>query len=150
MRDPRAVPSIWSVFAQGGPDDQSLAVRLLGQLDGPSASRALLVLDLSSASTEVRRVALETLVRRDPRDVAGLLVGLLIDPIKVERATRPGPGAPGVVLVEGDRFNVRTWYTVPPLPDDTIRRMIDPTTPPAWTGPIAASARRGVGDGSSR
>ena len=35
------MPSIWKVFVLGGPADQERAVRLLGQIDAPSASRAL-------------------------------------------------------------------------------------------------------------
>jgi hypothetical protein len=68
VTDPRAVPMIGVIFASGGPVDQDLAVRTLGQIDAPSATRALTLLAVFSDSAEVRRAATETLRGRDTRD----------------------------------------------------------------------------------
>jgi RNA polymerase sigma factor (sigma-70 family) len=139
LTDPGAVPSIWSVLARGGPADQALATRLLGQIDGPSASRALALLAVSGDSAEVRRVATETLSRRDPRDVVGLLIGLLVRPVKYEVRPVEGPGSPGILFVEGDRADFRRFYTVPQLPGRALLRLIDPTTPADWVLNLASS-----------
>ena len=111
--DPRAVPSIWSVFGQ---DDQRRAVRLLGQVDAPSASRLLAALAVSGLSEEVRREASETLRRRDPHEFASMLIALFRDPARFEVRPVAGPGSPGVLYVEGERFDVRRFYS-PPSPN---------------------------------
>ena len=61
-------------------------------------------------SGEVRRIATETLKRRDPRDFVGLLIGMVRDPLKYEIRPVDGPTSPGVLFVEGERYNVRTMY----------------------------------------
>ncbi len=48
VTDPRAVPMIWAVFVSKGAEGQKVAVRLLGQIDAPGASRALALLALMS------------------------------------------------------------------------------------------------------
>ena len=83
-------------------------------------------------------MATETLARRDPRDAVGLLINLLVPPIRYEVRPVQGPGAAGVLFVAGERFNVRRLYTVPPLPETTVRRLIDPTTPTDGSALIAA------------
>ena len=95
VHDPRAVPSIWKVFATGGPDDQERAVRLLCQIDAPTASRALASLAVLGASDEVRHQAAVALLRRDPREFAVFLISLLRDPIKYEVRPVDGPGESG-------------------------------------------------------
>ena len=74
--DPRAVPMIWAMFVRGGGRRQIAAVQMLGQIDGPAASNGLAVLAVFSPSGTVRGRATETLIRRDPRDVVGRLIGL--------------------------------------------------------------------------
>ncbi|MBX6316100.1 MAG: HEAT repeat domain-containing protein [Isosphaeraceae bacterium] len=115
VTDPRAVPSIIRVFGTSKAEDQARAVQLLGQIDAPAASRALAALALFSKSEEVRRRATETLRQRDPREFADLLIALLRDPIKYEVKRVGGPGSPGVLLVEGKKFDLRRLYT-PPAP----------------------------------
>ncbi|HEX8199240.1 MAG TPA: hypothetical protein VF590_02045, partial [Isosphaeraceae bacterium] len=61
LSDPRAVPAIWRVFGLRTAAHQVRAVQLLGQLDAPTASRALAILAVSGKTAEVRRVATETL-----------------------------------------------------------------------------------------
>jgi hypothetical protein len=111
INDPRAVPSIWAVFARGDEARQQIAVRLLGQIDAPGSSRALALLGVFSPSPEIRRTATEILRRRDPRDFAGLLVGLIREPIKYKVKKVDGPGSQGELFVEGKDANVRRLYT---------------------------------------
>jgi hypothetical protein len=116
VTDPRAVPMIWAVFVPRGPEGQKVAVRLLGQVDSPGSSRALAVLALMSRAAEVRREAAELLKRRDPRDFAPLLIGLIRDPIKYEVRRVNGPGSQGVLLIKNPEVNVRRLYSPPPSP----------------------------------
>ncbi|SIO03695.1 HEAT repeat-containing protein [Singulisphaera sp. GP187] len=114
VTDPRAVPSIWKAFANGGPDDQQRVVALLRQLDSPTASRALATLALFGASPEVRRLAAESLTGRDPREFADLLIAVLRDPVKYEVRPVAGPGSPGELYIHGKRANTRRFYAAPP------------------------------------
>lgn len=117
VTDPRAVPAVWAVFVAGGGRGQALAVPILGQIDGAEATRALAVLGVFSPSAEVRRVATETLRRRDLREVVGWLIALIRKPMRYEVRPVDGPGSPGVLFVEGERFNVQRVYAPPPLPN---------------------------------
>jgi len=151
VADPRAVPSILRVFAGGDLDDQARAVQLLGQIDAPSSSRALALMALISRSADVRRHSLETLTRRDPRDVAAFLVSLLRDP---DPRLDPDPilyryelqpvgwqdvGSPGILLVRGPRYNVARIHTV----DESLTLMAFglPVTP-YWGYPSRVMAQR--------
>jgi hypothetical protein len=117
VEDPRAVPSIWRVLARGGPARQRLAVQLLGQIEGASASRALAVLALAGQSAAVRTPAIETLARRDAREVIGPLIDQVRDLLTYQVKPVGGPGDPGVLLVEGEAYGVRRRYEVPPPPE---------------------------------
>ena len=114
--DPRATRWVWAAFATGSASSQAVAVRILGQIDAAPASRALALLSVSGDSPEVRRAATETLKRRDPREYAGLLVGLLRDEIRYEVRPVNGPGSPGALFVQGGQFNVQRLYSPPPVP----------------------------------
>ena len=119
LTDPRAAPSVWRVFARGGPKDQDRAVQLLGQLDGPIAARALATLAIFAGTPETRRHAIETLRRRDSRDFLGLLIALIRDPIKYEvrQVGEAGLGSPGVLYVEGKQFNFARIFAL----DESLR-----------------------------
>ncbi len=117
LADPRAVKFVWSAFATSGPWGQPIAVRVLGQVDAPAASRALAVLSVLGETSETRRAATETLKLRDPREYAGLLVALIRDEIKYEVRPVNGPGSPGVLLVQGKQFDVRRLYSPPSVPE---------------------------------
>lgn len=116
VTDPLAVPMVWAVFATGDASRQIVAVRVLGQIDAGPASRALATLAVFGRSAEVRRVATETLKRRDPRDFVSLLVELVRDPIKYEVRPIAGPGSDGILFVEGKQFNVQRVYRTQPIP----------------------------------
>jgi len=143
LTDPLAVPAIWAVLARGGPEDQTLATRLLSQIDGPAASRALALLAVLAETPELRRIATESLARRDSRDVIGLLINLLEEPTRYEVHPVGGPGTPGALVVETDSFIVRRLYSLPQLPESTFRRLIDPTTPPRLLLPDPVAAELG-------
>jgi hypothetical protein len=123
VTDPRAVASVWAVFAEGDAAHQEKAVQVLGQIDAPAASRVLAMMSVYSRSPEIRRAATETLKRRDTRDFVGLLVGLIRDPLKYE--VRPGnaPNSVGELFVEGEKYNVRRVYGVQP---QTLARLTIP------------------------
>ncbi|WP_074306860.1 HEAT repeat domain-containing protein [Singulisphaera sp. GP187] len=123
--DPRAIPSIWKVFARGGPDDQERAIDMLGHIKGEQASRALGGLAVFGKTALVRRAAVETLALRDPDAVLMAWIGLLRPPVKYEVRQVAGPGSPGALLVEGVRYNVRRFYAPPSL-DQTQDMFIEP------------------------
>ena len=121
--DPRAVPAIWRVLASGGASDQAHAAQVLGQIDGPTASKALATLAIRGKSAEVRRAAGETLVRRDPREFVGFLIGLLRKPMTYEAKPVGGPGDPGILLIEDEQAKLRRVYEVPALPTISRQRI---------------------------
>jgi hypothetical protein len=116
ITDPRAVRAIVQAFVPGGAASQLKAVQLLGQIDAPTASHALAILAVGSPSPEVRRAATETLKNRDARDVLELWVNMIRRPFKFEVRPVGGPGSPGALFVEGEKFNIRRLYTPPALP----------------------------------
>jgi hypothetical protein len=118
ISDPRAVPMAWAVFVRGGEAQQRLAVRIFDRIDAPGASRAMAMLAVFSPFPAIRQESKEILRRRDPRDFAGLLVGLMGDPVKYTVKQVGGPGTPGELLVEGQEANVRRVYT--PLAPPTL------------------------------
>ncbi|HEU5117477.1 MAG TPA: hypothetical protein VFT74_12605, partial [Isosphaeraceae bacterium] len=89
---------------------------VLGQIRGSISSKTLATLSVYGASSEVRRLATETLRGRDPSEYAGFLVSLLAEILKYEVRPVAGPGSPGILFVEGQRFNVRRFYAPPPAP----------------------------------
>lgn len=117
VTDPRAVPSVWRVLGTGSAAEPSVAVRVLGQIDSTGSSRALAVLAVFGPSAETRRTATETLARRDPRQYADLLVGLLRDPIAYDIQPVGGPGAPGRLAVHEPKQTVERIYAPPPPPN---------------------------------
>jgi hypothetical protein len=111
--DPRAVPSIVRVF---GKSDQVRAAQLLGQIDSPAATRALAAVAVYGDSAEARRAAAETLRCRDPREFVALLIAALRKPVNYDVKPVGGPGSPGVLVVEGNRFDVERVYAPPSAP----------------------------------
>ena len=121
LDDPRVVPALWAALAAGGASEQALAVRVLGGIRGEASAQALAVLAISGKSEEVRRAATETLRDCDPRDYAGLLIGLIRKAMRYEVKPVDGPGSPGVLLVEGAKFNVRRVYAPPAAPANPLQ-----------------------------
>ena len=110
VTDPRAVPMIWAIFVRGSERLQIAAVQMLGQIDGPSASNGLAALAVFSPCGEGARPGDRDPDRRDPRDVVGRLIGLVRKPYKYQVRPVNGPGSPGELFVEGERFNIQRFY----------------------------------------
>ena len=104
--DPRAVLSLYREFAGGGQTDQLILVQALGQIERPISSQVLAMLAVYGRTPEVRGRATETLRLRPAGDFLDLLVGLMVDPIHFEVRPVGGPGSPGVLFVEGERFEL--------------------------------------------
>jgi hypothetical protein len=137
VTDPRAVPMIWTVLLSGSARARLAAVQMLGQIDGPAASTALGALAILYAQSDVQARAIETLTRRDPRDIVGWLISMIRKPFKYQVRPINGPGSVGELFVEGERFNVRRLYRSNP---------VDPAlfpsgffVPPASFDPTASS-----------
>ena len=103
--------------AAGASATRRSPIQVLGQIDKPVASKVLAVLAVYGKTPEVRRRATETLRGGEPEEFLDLLVGLMIDPLKYEVKPVGGPGSPGVLFVEGEKFNVRRFYAPPPPPN---------------------------------
>ena len=121
VHDPRAVPSIWKVFAEAGrPIRSGRCVCLLRSI-AAAASRAPglaggVGFDRRRSAGACRRRAL----KRDPREFAGDLIGVMRDPIEYEVREVEGPGKPGELYVHGEKMNRRFFYEAPP-PLATLR-----------------------------
>jgi hypothetical protein len=117
ISDPRAVLPLYREFGGGGELDQVILIQALGQIDKPASSKVLAMLAVFGHSSEVRRRATETLRGRPADDFLDLLVGLMTDTFKYEVRPVGGPGSPGVLFVEGERFNVNRYYAPPAAPE---------------------------------
>ena len=148
ITDPMAVPSLYREFGAGGQVDQEIAVRVLGQVDSPRAAKVLAVIAVYGKTPEVRRSATETLRQRDAEDFLDILVGLMKDLLRYEVRPVGGPGSPGVLFVEGERFNVRRFYAPPPPPNLAIRPgdtvSFDNLGMPVLNRPTGFSSKQGV------
>jgi hypothetical protein len=130
VTDPRAVSMIWAVFVRGNERSRLAAVQMLGQIDGPAASNALASLAVFNDSAQVRGRAIETLIRRDPRDVIGRLINLVRKPFKYDVRRPGGPGTTGELFVEGERFNIQRFYNNAPIDPGRIpARIFAPSVP---------------------
>jgi hypothetical protein len=113
--DRRAVASILKLFPIDRPEsDQLLRVRLLGQIDDPSSSRAIANQAVQSQFESVRRAAIETLKKRPPRDYAGNLVEMVHGSIRYEVQDVPGLNSRGALAIDAPRFRMVRTYDVPP------------------------------------
>jgi Pretoxin HINT domain len=115
MNDPRAVPSIWKVFAQGSSKDQVRAVRLFSQIDSTEASQRLAMIAIFGGTEKVRRQAIETLRGRDVRWTLDLFTRSLRDPIKYAAKPNFGPDSPGIIYIEGQEANLERIYQSRPV-----------------------------------
>ena len=115
MTDRRAVPSILKLFPVDRPEAEQLRrVRLLGQIDDPSSSRAIADQAVWTRFDSVRREAIEILKRRPPRDYAGNLVEMIHGTIRYEVQPVSGPNSRGALAIEAPRFRMLRTYDVPP------------------------------------
>jgi hypothetical protein len=110
IADPRAAAAIYKTFGNGSDDLQQVAVALLSQLDGPSASLYLVIMALERGSIAVRESAAKALANRDPSEVVGWFINLLHKPYKYEVRRGTTPGAPAELFVDGEKFDLRRLY----------------------------------------
>ncbi|MGP0068085.1 MAG: hypothetical protein ACLQGP_31370 [Isosphaeraceae bacterium] len=113
INDPRAIPSIYRAFGLGGPSHQRIAVEVLGRINRPLSSKVLAMLAVYGKTPDVRQQATVILRERPPEDFLELFVGMMIDPLKYEVKPVGGPGTPGILFVEGERYNVSRYYAAP-------------------------------------
>jgi hypothetical protein len=117
IEDARAVVPIYHEFGNGGATDQLIAIEALGRIATPLSSKLMALMSVYGRSPEVRRRAAESLRARDADDYLGVLVALLSDALKYEVRPVSGAGSPGVLFVEGSRFNLRRVYAAPAPPN---------------------------------
>lgn len=130
INDPRAVPAVWDVLAAGDQRSQLMAVQVLGQIDGPAASRAVAAIALFSPFPDVRGRAIETTVRRDPRDFLDSLLAMIRRPFRYQVQPLNGPGSEGGLFVDGERFNIQRLYQVLPFDPSLLpQRIYSPDVP---------------------
>jgi len=118
INDRLAVPMVWATFAKGNSSLQKVAVRVLGQIDDPLASRSLVMMAVFGGSKDVRTRAIETLRRRDAREFAQMLIAMIQRPIKYEVKRVGGPGQAGELLIKGQGStpNLKRIYAPPSGP----------------------------------
>ncbi len=121
IEDPGAVPAVYREFCGGAPTDQAIGIQVLSQINGPLASKAIATLAVYGKTPNIRRQATETLRGRPAEEFLDMLVSLMKDLIKYETRPVAGPGSPGVLFVEGERFNARRFYAPPAPPSYTPR-----------------------------
>ena len=93
VSDPRAVPTIARLFGEASPAWQKLAVRLLGQIDAPTATTPLAILAVESDAPEVRQAATQALKGREPRDYGEAMINLIHTPVTYQVQPVAGPGS---------------------------------------------------------
>jgi Pretoxin HINT domain len=140
IADPRAVPSILKTLAAGSEKTQLVAVELLKQIEGPTASFGLALLAIEKSSPTVQERAKRALAQRDPRDVIGWLVNLIHKPYKYELVQAGGPGTAALLKVDGERFDLNRFYQ-PPNVDMRLVPVFDYTFGSQYTS--ANSGRSG-------
>ena len=115
VTDRRAVPSILKVFPADRPEkEQFRRVRLLGQVDDPSSSRAIAAQAIWTRFESVRREAIEILKGRPPRDYAADLVEMIHGTIRYEVQPVSGPNSQGALVIDAPQFRMLRTYDVPP------------------------------------
>ena len=119
INDVRSVVSMYREFGGGGPTDQSILVEVLSRIDKPISSKVLALVAVYGKSADVRKQASQILRSRPSDDFLDVLVALMIDPYKYEVRPVGGPGSPGVLFVEGEKFNVNRFYAPPAAPNIT-------------------------------
>ncbi len=119
IADPKAVLSAYREFAGGGETDQWLLIEFLRRIDKPISSKVMALIVVYGKSKEIRRSATDFLRGRPSDDFIEVLVGLMNDEYKYEVRPVGGPGSPGVLFVEGEKFNVSRFYAPPEAPNIT-------------------------------
>ncbi len=112
---------VWATFGRGDAAMQRVAVQVLGQIDDGSASRSLVLLAVFSGSAAIRGEAVAALRRKDAREFASMLIGMILEPIEYEVKRVGGPGQAGELLIKGQGSapNLKRLYSPPAGPSIT-------------------------------
>jgi len=129
VKDPRAVPMIWSVLLRGSEKSQLAAVKMLAEIDGRTASNALAALAVYSPSALVRARATEELSERDLRDFVGKLIGLVQKPYEYEVKPLNGPGSTGRLVLKRDKSETEFSYQFPGVDPSMLPRYFTSSVP---------------------
>jgi Pretoxin HINT domain len=113
VTDPRAVPAIARVFANGPPADQLRAVSMLARIDGQAASMELARLAIFRETKHVRERATAALTLREPRDYVGPLIEMVQIPVTYKYQSVQGAGSQGGLLIDTPRFTMLRTYDAP-------------------------------------
>lgn len=110
ITDPRAVPAaIQSFLNTSGPNEAAL-ISLLGQIHSPASTKTLAWIAVAGTQSDARRVAVEILRRRDPREFIDAWIGRIRKPIQYQVTLPKRPGEPGVLQIQDDRTNLRREF----------------------------------------
>ncbi len=142
IADPRAISSVYREFGGGSEMDQLILMDVLSQTVDPVSSKVLALVAVYGKTPEVRDRATRLLRDRPSRDYLSVLVGLMTDEYKYDVRAVGGPGSPGVLFVEGEKFNVSRFYAIPvnrvvPQPGDIIT--YDQNGSPIINRPVASN-----------
>ena len=119
VKEPRAVPAIVRVFAEGSEADQTLASQLLGQIDAPRRPRGILG-DVGRAQLRRTRVRARRPSSAPPAagrcgDYAGVLVEQIHTPMKYSvQPVQAGRDRRGRWWSRTPRFKMTRTYDAPP------------------------------------
>jgi tetratricopeptide (TPR) repeat protein len=114
VTDRQALPSILRVFPAGGSEAaQARRVRLVGQIDDPSSSRAIAAQAVSTRFLSVRRDAIELLKGRPDRDYAADLVERIHGAVRYEVQPVSQTYSRGALAIDAPRFRMFRTYDVP-------------------------------------
>jgi hypothetical protein len=108
--EPRAVPTIRTLFLEGTATQQRVAAQLLDRIDSPEATQELARLATRPRSPEVRQEATQALVRRDPGEVIEPLIGLMHAPMDVNVTRGQGRDVVAELRVEDEQAVLRKIY----------------------------------------
>jgi hypothetical protein len=118
VRDPRAVPLLWRVFA-GHQSHHGLVVDVLSRIASPQSSRMLAALAVYSLDAKARAAATRALAGRDPTEFREKLVRLMNAPLRSQ--VREIPDAAGrrmrVLFIEDEKANYQFLYPATDTPD---------------------------------
>jgi hypothetical protein len=117
ITDPRAVLPAYREFGGGGETDHWLLIDFLSRIEAPISSKVMALVAVYGKSKEIRQGAIELLRTRKSDEYLDMLAGLMADEYKYEVRQVGGPGLPGVLFVEGEKFNVRRFYAPPAAPN---------------------------------
>ncbi len=92
-------------------------LRILSDIKGSEASRAITEVSLYARSAEVRKAAVEELKRRDPRDFMGALIETLHRPLNILMTGEDGGTSRNNILVHDNSLppSMLTPFDAEPL-----------------------------------